>query len=120
MLLAPVLMVGVLTSTAQADNLAIKIKGKGIATMVAAADDAGHALKCLNAALLAAGKGRERGAAMPEAPRPKNSIRRAWPSAATAVGPSGQTVTRCPNRGNSSFINSCSEGSSSANNRVSP
>jgi hypothetical protein len=29
-------------------------------------------------------------------------------------------VARWPNRGNSSFISSCNEGSSSANNRVNP
>src|SRR6185295_15916873 len=36
-------------------------------------------------------------------------------SAATAVSPSGQTVTSCPIRGSSRLINSCNDFSSSAN-----
>src|SRR5581483_1933770 len=36
-------------------------------------------------------------------------------SAATAVSPSGQTVTSCPMRGSSRLISSCSDFSSSAN-----
>ena len=39
MLLVPLLAVGALTVAAQADNLAAKVNGNGIATMEAAADD---------------------------------------------------------------------------------